>query len=267
MRAEAGRALRRIAEAVVCGVAAAGLHLAALTLWVPVPGGAPAERGAVAAVAVGTADAGVRALVEAWQTAPAVDAAAPAVPTPLDRAAPAVPVRSAPALPVIAPPAPAAPSLDRAADLPATAGAAPPDARVPVAPPPARPSPPPSTPAAASPGGAGTAASAGDAAPTAAEAETARLGYGASIRAAIARRQNYPAVARDRGIAGAATLRVRVARDGRLMDVRVAGSSGSQALDAASLDAARAAAPFAPAPADAPGAVFTFQIRLVYVLR
>jgi protein TonB len=47
--------------------------------------------------------------------------------------------------------------------------------------------------------------------------------------------------------------RVTIARDGRLIDVRIDSSSGSSALDAAELAAIRKASPFPPVPAGMPG--------------
>ena len=44
-------------------------------------------------------------------------------------------------------------------------------------------------------------------------------------------------------------MRVTVARDGRLLDVRVGTSSGWPAIDAAELETIRKAAPFPPVPA------------------
>ncbi|AWN43330.1 TonB family protein [Methylobacterium durans] len=53
---------------------------------------------------------------------------------------------------------------------------------------------------------------------------------------------------RSRG--GTVTIRVRIAADGSLKDASVEGGSGSAALEARALAAARAAAPFAPPPSE-----------------
>lgn len=52
---------------------------------------------------------------------------------------------------------------------------------------------------------------------------------------------------------GRVVTRVTIARDGRLIDVRIDSSSGSSALDAAELAAIRKASPFPPVPRDMPG--------------
>ncbi|RMH46597.1 MAG: TonB family protein, partial [Alphaproteobacteria bacterium] len=70
--------------------------------------------------------------------------------------------------------------------------------------------------------------------------------------------------ARLRREGGTARLRLTVARDGTLEAVAIAASSGSPALDAASLAAARAAAPFPPAPAGLAGARHVFLLAIVY---
>ena len=54
-------------------------------------------------------------------------------------------------------------------------------------------------------------------------------------------RPGLPAAARDRGIVGTARIKLTIARNGRLIEARLLQSSGSPALDAASLAAARTA--------------------------
>jgi protein TonB len=60
-----------------------------------------------------------------------------------------------------------------------------------------------------------------------------------AVRAAIARAQVYPLVAKQRGITGSARVELVIARDGTLVSVRLARSSGFAVLDRASLEAVR----------------------------
>ena len=57
---------------------------------------------------------------------------------------------------------------------------------------------------------------------------------------------NYPAEAKAKGLAGTLRLRVSIAADGALNDVRVVEGSGHAVLDAAALRIVRLAAPYAP---------------------
>jgi protein TonB len=90
-----------------------------------------------------------------------------------------------------------------------------------------------------------------------------RAGLAAGVHAALAAAQAYPPRARDRGIAGAATLNLTITRAGGLVTARLVRSSGSEALDAASLAAARNAR-YPAAPRELPGARFNFTVRLVF---
>jgi TonB family protein len=109
-------------------------------------------------------------------------------------------------------------------------------------------------------GGADRAAAAGRPGPS---ADDLRAGLAAGVHAALAEAQRYPRRARDRGITGAATLALTITRDGRLVAARLVASSGAEALDAASLAAARNAR-YPPAPPELPGARFSFTVRLVF---
>ena len=75
-----------------------------------------------------------------------------------------------------------------------------------------------------------------------------RVGVDADARVAailgrIKRHQHYPALARESGAEGAATVSFRVLPDGRLRDLRIKKTSGNAFLDHASLEAVRKAAP------------------------
>ncbi len=63
----------------------------------------------------------------------------------------------------------------------------------------------------------------------------------------------YPDAARERGLAGAAKYELVVDRDGQLLDVRLARSSGSDILDRAGRQAVELSAPFEPVPAEVSG--------------
>ena len=65
---------------------------------------------------------------------------------------------------------------------------------------------------------------------------------------------------------GTAVLRLVISRDGQLIDVSIAQSSGVMNLDRGLIEAARSAAPFAPLPSGLPGPqiAFTVPFRSVY---
>jgi protein TonB len=193
---------------------------------------------------------------------PAPEIAAPAAPQRLTPPAPiaadakpqgAVPPTPAPHAPVSAPPESAPPE-------PLTTDAAPPDAPTAAtgAAPPDAPRPRPDS--GTSSAGAAVAPAAKGAARAGAGAADAETAWGVAIRAGLAAQR--PRFARAIGAAfGTVELRLEIARDGRLLAVSVARSSGSPALDALGLAIARAAAPFAPAPDGiAASAVFTVPL-------
>ena len=64
-----------------------------------------------------------------------------------------------------------------------------------------------------------------------------------AILGRIRQHQHYPALARESGAEGAATVSFRVLPDGRLRDLRIKKTSGNAHLDEASLEAVRKAAP------------------------
>ena len=125
-----------------------------------------------------------------------------------------------------------------------------------------------STPPPRRPGDAAPAAVTEPAAPepaAASDPEAAERGrFQAAVAAAIERARADQATG-DRAVGGAARLEVGVARDGRLLQARLVGSSGSPLLDRAALAAARQAR-LPPAPADLPGESFRFEIGVSYPL-
>lgn len=86
--------------------------------------------------------------------------------------------------------------------------------------------------------------------------------WGSRIRADISRKRRYPSDARRRRVEGRVVLLVRVSRSGALLSARIRRGSGSRELDAAALQASRAAAPFPAAPAGVTDAARSFAIPL-----
>jgi protein TonB len=263
----------RAVEALVFGGAAVGLHLAVLGAFDAPGGGEPAQVGAPA-VAMQAPDAALRALVAEWERPPEL-AAAPEVVPPAGAVAPDLPVvAAAPEMPA-APPAAAlperAPEVARdAVRRPAPRPLARPADLVAVAPaerPVAEPARPPAPAAPAASGAAGTAARPAASGVPAAEAAALTRELATAVRAAIARAQRYPAQARNRGITGTSVIRVTIGRDGSLQRVALVRSSGSELLDAAAVASAQAVGRYPAAPADLPGASFTFEAGLVFDLR
>lgn len=227
----------------------------------------------------GAASAGVEAPAEPVQPEPASFAFTPAEPAPLDPALlpapPPVPsdftfaaVEPAPLDPALADvvrPAARVPAARPQRMRPVVARPAEPVAT--VEPPgslPPSPAAPPANPAAAASAGTGAAGTPAPAGRLAPEAATA---YAAEIRRRIDQAKRYPAAALATGQEGTVRLRIVVARDGALVAATLAASSGYPLLDAASLKAARAAAPFPAAPAALPGERFDYVIPIRYQRR
>ena len=74
--------------------------------------------------------------------------------------------------------------------------------------------------------------------------------YSATVIARIQSRKQYPEEARAAQAEGKVQLSFTLAADGSLLSAAVVSGSGHSALDAAALGAVRAAAPFAPIPAE-----------------
>jgi len=82
------------------------------------------------------------------------------------------------------------------------------------------------------------------------------------VQAKMAAGLAYPDAARIKGISGTAVLSVSVAADGRLLDIRLAASSGSSILDHAALDLAAASFPVENPAADAVKLEIAIEYRL-----
>jgi protein TonB len=94
----------------------------------------------------------------------------------------------------------------------------------------------------------------------------AALTWNSAISAALERAKRYPADARARGEQGTAVVSFAIDRSGRVLSSRLARSSGSPALDQETLaTVARASLP--PAPAEHPGARFSFSVPIRFNIR
>ncbi len=120
--------------------------------------------------------------------------------------------------------------------------------------------------------GAGSAASAGgsgnDTRATApAWAPTARVRYEELLFAWMERHKQYPLLAQRRGLEGRGAVRVRIGRDGRVLERSVSHSTGETMLDQAALEMVRRANPFPAVPSEYAGDSFEFVAPIEYRLR
>jgi protein TonB len=260
--------MMRVGEALAFSALAVALHILALALWFEnAAGGQTSTPGVPTLLALQAPDAALLARVAEWETPPAATPGMVSQETPASAPPADLPLAAPPGPKMLLPPSISRPATDLANETPEETSA-----------PALRPAPRPQLraeresprqPDSARLARAGAAGRAVAAERSASGPENASVqdGYGGVVRAAIALAQTYPALAQARGIAGAATLRVAVARDGRLLSAQMVRSSGSDLLDRASLAAAQDAAPFAPAPRALSGDRFAFEVRLVYVLQ
>lgn len=129
------------------------------------------------------------------------------------------------------------------------------------------------TPAVAS--GSGTASSSGAESGTGTDARssapawapTARMRYEELLFAWMNRHKQYPMLAQRRGLQGSGSVRVRIDRDGRVLERSLTRSTGETMLDQAALDMVRRASPFPPVPEEYAGASFEFVAPIEYRLR
>jgi protein TonB len=91
-----------------------------------------------------------------------------------------------------------------------------------------------------------------------------RNDYLSRVARQIAQYRVYPASASSSNQGGRVVMRVTVARDGRVLDVRVGTSSGWPAIDAAELETIRKAAPFPPLPSEMPGDPVVLVLPVTY---
>jgi protein TonB len=186
--------------------------------------------------------------------------------------APATPREAAATDPVPDPPEPAVHPEPVPEPKPAPKPAPKPVSREASAP---RPSAPPAPQPAPSATGAGDLAAAGPSRPGGSDARstapawaaTARVRYEQVLFAWMNRHKQYPMLAQRRGIEGEGSVRVRIDRDGRVLERSVARSTGEQMLDQAALDMVRRANPFPAVPSEYAGETFEFVAPIQYRLR
>lgn len=98
-------------------------------------------------------------------------------------------------------------------------------------------------------------------------APAARVRYEELLFAWMNRHKEYPMLAQRRGIEGRGSLRVRIDRDGRVLERALLRSTGQNLLDEAALDMVRRANPFPVVPAGYGGSTFEFVAPIEYRLR
>lgn len=87
------------------------------------------------------------------------------------------------------------------------------------------------------------------------------------VRQRIANAKYYPRVARRRGMEGQPIIAFTLGRDGRLMEIDLAKTSGYQLLDQAALEAVHQAAPYPKIPASLEMDSFQFKLPISFVLK
>jgi protein TonB len=80
----------------------------------------------------------------------------------------------------------------------------------------------------------------------------------------ISQHRYYPKSSRENSVEGVVVARITVSREGRLIDVAVARSSGFPTLDNALIEVIRQSAPYPPLPSDMAGDRHTFLLPLNY---
>ncbi|MBC57307.1 MAG: hypothetical protein CL814_10265 [Confluentimicrobium sp.] len=259
--------MRRIAEIALFLPVAAALHLAGFGL----AGGARtgSEAGAQGAggenlLTLAAAPPQISALVAAWDSPPEVSAAPAAVQPPPAAIAALPPVMPAPASD---PPdrtgvaaRPSLPTPDPEPDIRTVETAPQPRPEAPK-----KPAPPPEAPAKRA-AGTGGGAQAGEAGASANPGQQRALAssWAGQIQARVARVHRMPAAALRLGLYGDVTVRITVARDGRLQSARVVKSAGLAVLDQAALQSVRRAGRFPPAPEGLTRPAMSFDVPLAF---
>ena len=98
-------------------------------------------------------------------------------------------------------------------------------------------------------------------------APAARIRYEELLFAWIDRHKQYPMIAQRRGIEGSGSVRIRIGRDGRLIERALVRSTGESMLDDAALEMVRRSSPFPAVPDDYSGSSFEFIAPVEYRLR
>ncbi|HEY2772890.1 MAG TPA: energy transducer TonB [Candidatus Binatia bacterium] len=79
-------------------------------------------------------------------------------------------------------------------------------------------------------------------------------------------KEEYPVLAKRRGLQGHASVRIRIDRSGRVLEASIVRSTGQDLLDQAALDLVRRASPFPAIPPEYPDASFEFDAPVDYGL-
>lgn len=87
------------------------------------------------------------------------------------------------------------------------------------------------------------------------------------VRQRIANAKYYPRIARRRGMEGQPIVAFTLGRDGRLMKIDLAKTSGYQLLDQAALEAVHEAAPYPEIPASLEMNSFQFKLPISFMLK
>lgn len=98
-------------------------------------------------------------------------------------------------------------------------------------------------------------------------APSARIRYEQLLFAWMDRHKQYPLLAQRRGLEGSGSIKVRIDREGRVLERTVDRSTGEAMLDQAALDMVRRANPFPALPAEYAGDGFEFVAPIQYRLR
>jgi protein TonB len=126
---------------------------------------------------------------------------------------------------------------------------------------------PPSTDAVAARPRAAAAAPSGEQEAVIEAAEDARQRYLGALVGAIHRNKHYPRAARARRDEGKVVVSFVIRKTGRLEDIRIARSSGSELLDEAALETIRRVNPFRPLPDELRKESWALAVPIVFSLR
>lgn len=276
--------MRSLIEAALFVPLAAGLHVAAFAVVGSPTGavGGAAGMGGESLVSVAAAPEAYRALAEEWRTPPQAVPAPAALPAPTRAAPPNAPLPVQKPERIAAPRVPPAPPLDALpampsaplerpghpaahpvpADIPPASPPTPKDADTAPERTPRTTTPPPQSGQIAQGAGRATTSGAGaEAVPTLSPAQVRgrRAEWGAQILARVNRHHRYPSGTRA---SGQAQVELVLARDGRVVSVRLIRSAGDAALDRAALTAVRRAGRFPAAPTGLTEPRYSFTVPL-----
>lgn len=97
-------------------------------------------------------------------------------------------------------------------------------------------------------------------------APTARVRYEQVLFAWMDRHKDYPMIAQRRRLEGEGKVRLRIDRDGRVLERAMVESTGERMLDQAALDTVRRANPFPAVPSEYPGETLEITVPINFFL-